>query len=149
MSKSKFRKWYFIFIVLAWVGLLTPISIWIGINFNKYIVQTSGLTVTTGGALAVLFVVLLIKFGVKRFGKVFWMTLLLMIVLCLESIITDALPLTFFTWLGTMIYTILEKPAHFFKGKLTVYVNEEIREEARTNAKQTKKTETSIKSGRC
>jgi hypothetical protein len=147
MNKSKFIKWYLMFITLAWIGLLTPISVWIGINFDKYIIQTSGLTVTTGGILAVLFIVLLLKFGLKRFGKVFWMTMLLVIVMCLESIIVDALPLTFFTWLGVLIYTILEKPAHYFKNKLTVYTNEEVRVNARVN---TTKQETSIKrSGRC
>lgn len=138
MSKKKFKKWYYLFLGLAWIGLLTPISIWIGINFDKYIVQKSGFSVTTGGALAVLFVVLLLKYGIKKFGKVFWMTLLLMIVCCLDTIISDALPLTFFTWLGAILFSVFEMPKNYFKRKLNVYVDEEIREDARTTTRETK-----------
>lgn len=138
MNKKKFRRWYRFFLGLAWIGLLTPIGIWIGINFDKYIVQKSGFSVTTGGALAVLFVVLLLKYGIKKFGKVFWMTLLLAIVYCLDTIISDALPLTFFTWLGAILFSVFEMPKNYFKRKLNVYVDEEIREDARTTTREIK-----------
>lgn len=146
MSKKKFRKWYFLFLGLAWIGLLAPLSIWVGINFEKYIVQKSGFSVTTGGILAVLFVVLLLKYGIKKFGKVFWMTMLLMIVYCLNTIIVDALPLTFFTWLGALLYSVFEVPKNYFKNKLNVYVDEEIRTEARNTT--TENTETKAKAER-
>ena len=149
MSKKKFRKWYVLFLILAWAGLLTPIGIWIGLNFDKYIMQKSGFSVTTGGALAVLFIVLLLKYGIKKFGKVFWMTLLLMIVLCLDTIIADALPLTFFTWLGAILYSFFEIPKNHFKSKLNVYINEEIRVEARKSAEETPtKVERAHRNGR-
>lgn len=136
MSKKKFKKWYVFFLVLAWVGLLTPISVWVGINFDKYVMNKSGFSVTTGGALAVLFIVLLLKYGIKKFGKVFWMTLLLMIIYCLDTIIADALPLTFFTWIGALLFSLFEMPKNYFKHKLNVYVDEEIREDARKSTKE-------------
>jgi hypothetical protein len=136
MSKKKFKKWYLFFLVLAWVGLLTPISVWVGINFDKYVMNKSGFSVTTGGALAVLFIVLLLKYGIKKFGKVFWMTLLLMIIYCLDTIIADALPLTFFTWIGALLFSLFEMPKNYFKHKLNVYVDEEIREDARKSTKE-------------
>ena len=145
MSKKNIRFWFVIFTILSWIGMLTPIGIWVGINFNKYIVQKSGLSVTTGGILAVLFIVLLLKYGIKKFGKIFWMTMLLVIVYCLDTVIVDALPLTFFTWLGTVIFSVLEMPAKYFKNKLDVYVNEEIRVIAR-NTTSNVPTKTS---GRC
>ena len=146
MSKKKFRAWYVIFAVLSWISLLTPISIWIGINLDKYIVNKNGLTVSTGGILAVLFVVLLLKYGIKKFGKVFWMTMLLVIVYCLNTIIVDAFPLTFFTWLGAVLYSVFEIPMKYFKNKMTVYVDEEIRTVARQSAVV---EEPKRKSGRC
>lgn len=145
MSKKKFKKWYILFLILAWIGLIAPISIWVGINFDKYVVQKSGFSVTTGGALAVLCVVLLLKYGIKKFGKVFWMTMLLMIVYCLDTIIVDALPLTFFTWLGALIYSIFEIPMKHFKNKLNIYVDEEIRVTAR---KTTEGTTSQVKAER-
>ena len=150
MSKKKFRKWYWIFNILAWISLLTPLAVWIGINFDKYVVQKSGFSVTIGGVLAVLSVVLLLKYGIKKFGKVFWMSILLVIVYCLDTIITDALPIVFFTWLGVLLFSILEKPAKYFKDKLDVYVNEEIRVEARnTTTTQTTSNRTTNINGRC
>lgn len=143
MSKGKLKFWWLIFTLVAWVAMLTPISVWIGINFEKYVVQKSGFSVTTGGILAVLFIVLLLKYGIKKFGKIFWMTLLLVIVYCLDTIIIDALPLTFFTWIGTCLFTVFEIPAKYFKNKLDVYTNEEIRVIARTT------TETTKTNGRC
>jgi peptidoglycan/LPS O-acetylase OafA/YrhL len=140
MSKSKFRKYYIIFAIIAWIALLTPISIWVGINFDDYVVQKSGFSVTTGGILAVLYIVLLLKYGLKRFGKVFWVTLLLVIVYCLDTIIVDALPLTFCAWLGTIAYSIFECPMKYFKGKLNVFVNEEVRVTARKQAENTEET---------
>lgn len=134
MNKKSFKSWYIIFSVLAWIGLLAPLGFWIGVNFDKYVVQKSGFSVTTGGILAVLFVVLLLKYGIKRFGKVFWMSLLLAIVYCLDTIIVDMLPITFFAWLGALIFSIFELPAKHFKKKLDVYVNEEIRVVARNTA---------------
>jgi TRAP-type uncharacterized transport system fused permease subunit len=137
MSKKKFRLWYWIFNILAWIGLLTPLSIWIGLNFDKYVVQKSGFSVTTGGILAVLFIVLLLKYGIKRFGKWFWMSMLLAIVYCLDTVIHDALPLTFFAWLGVLLFTILGQPAKYFKHKLNVYVDEEVRTTARSATQTT------------
>lgn len=145
MNKKSLRTWYWIFAILSWIALLTPIGIWIGINFDKYIVQKSGMSVTVGGVLAVLFVVLLIKYGIKKFGKVFWMSLLLVIVYCLDTIIADMLPITFFTWLGALLFSILDLPTKYFKKKLEVYTNEEVRVVARTTA-ETTQTQTN---GRC
>lgn len=145
MSKKSLRTWYVIFLILSWIALLTPISVWIGINFDKYVVQKSGVSVTIGGILAVLFVVLLLKYGIKKFGKVFWMSLLLVIVYCLDTIIADMLPLTFFTWLGALMYSLLDLPAKYFKRKLEVYTNEEVRVVARNTAT----TEITNTNGRC
>lgn len=145
MSKKSLRTWYLMFAILSWIALLTPISIWIGINFDKYIVQKSGVSVTVGGVLAVLFVVLLIKYGIKKFGKVFWMSMLLVIVYCLDTIIVDMLPITFFTWLGALMFSILDLPTKYFKKKLEVYTNEEVRVIARTTTETTQTTT----SGRC
>jgi hypothetical protein len=150
MSKKKFKKWYLIFLILSWIALITPLAVWIGINFDKYVVQKSGFSVTIGGVLAVLSVVLLLKYGIKKFGKVFWMSILLAIVYCLDTIITDALPIVFFTWLGVLLFSIIEKPAKYFKNKLDVYVDEEIRVEARnTTTTKTTNTRTTNRSGRC
>jgi hypothetical protein len=153
MNKKKFRKWYWIFSILSWISLLTPLAVWIGINFDKYVVQKSGFSVTVGGVLAVLSVVLLLKYGIKKFGKVFWMSILLVIIYCLDTIIVDALPITFFTWLGTLLFSILEKPAQYFKEKYNVYVNEEIRVDARNSATTTTSSTTEKRlinvNGRC
>lgn len=148
MSKKKYTKWYVIFLILAWIGLITPISVWIGINFENYVVNKNGFSVTTGGILAVLFVVLLLKYGIKKFGKVFWMTMLLGIVYLLDTIIVDALPLTFFAWLGALLYSLFEIPAKHFKNKLNVYVNEEIRVEARNTTQDVVVAPKQRKSGR-
>lgn len=145
MSKKSLRTWYWLFAILSWIALLTPISIWIGINFEKYVVQKSGVSVTVGGILAVLFVVLLLKYGIKKFGKVFWMSMLLVIVYCLNTIIADMLPLTFFTWLGALMHSVLDIPAKYFKRKLEVYTNEEVRVVARN----TTTTEVTNTNGRC
>lgn len=131
MTKKKTRKWYFFFLIISWVVLFMPIGIWIGINFNDYIIQKSGITVSIGGVIAGLLVFLLIKYGVGKFHKIVWMSALLLSVFCLDTIIADALPITFFAWLGVLLFSILEIPTKHFKNKLAVYSDEATRTTAR------------------
>lgn len=146
MSKKKFKQGYYAFLTVAWVGMFAPITVWICMNLDKYFVHKSGMTVGMGGILAALFVVLLLKYGIKRFGPVFWMGLLFAISYCLESIITDIVPLSLCAFIGSLIFAVFSLPAKHFKKKLDTYTDEEIRQVVRTQPK----TEVTYKgNGRC
>lgn len=141
MKKKKIRFWYWSFKVLAYIGLFSPLLILIIMNWNKYFVSNkAGLSVGTGGVMAILIGVLLVKVGFKKFNKVFWSTAFLLCVYCLNSVIQDALPITFTFWLGTLIFFIFEMPMNHFKKLLNIYVDEETRVVARdeTNKKSQK-----------
>lgn len=144
MSKKKYRKFYFLFLILSWICLFTPILIVIIINWDRYFIQKSGWSVGMGGVLAVLLVVLLLKYGSKKFNRIFWSTAFLIVVICLNSIIQDALILSFTFWLGTLLFTILEIPTNYFKKRYDIYNEAITREEAKEEYRQQKEVDTDI-----
>lgn len=132
MKKKKFKFWYWFYKTLSYIGLFTPLLVLVIMNFDKYFAQNkAGLSVGTGGILAILLGVLLVNVGFKKFNKVFWSTAFLVCVYCLNSVIQDALSITFTFWLGTIIYWLFEMPTNHYKKLLDIYVNEEIRVIAR------------------
>lgn len=127
MSKKKIKFLKNLFTLIAYVLLFLPLLIWVLLNIDKYFVQTNGITVGLGAVMAILFAVLLLKYGFKKFNKVFWISFLLAIVFCLSSIVEDLLPITFFTWTGVVLFAIFEIPMNYYKKKYDTFEDEEIR----------------------
>lgn len=117
-------------------------------NWDKYFIQKSGWSVGMGGVYAVLLVVLLLKYGSKKFNRVFWTTSMLVVVYCLNSIIQDMLLLTFVFWVGTIAFTILEIPTNYFKKRYNIYNEAMIREQAKEEYRQEKEQEDTDIEGR-
>lgn len=148
MSKKKIRILYFSFEIISWVCLFTPLLVVIIMNWDKYFVQKSGWSVAMGGVYAILLIVLLLKFGSKKFNKIFWITSLLIVVYCLNSIIQDMLLLTFVSWIGGVAYWILEFPKNYFKKRYDTYIDEVRREQARQEVRTQYREETEEIEGR-
>ena len=124
MSKKKLKVLKYLFIALSYIGLFLPLIIIFGINWDKYIVQKEGLSVTFGGMTFCIMIILALRFGVKKINGVFWSTMMLIVVYSLNSIIQDLLPLTFCFWIGTIVYKLLEIPANYYKKRLQTVLDE-------------------------
>lgn len=147
MSKKKLVFLKFLFITLSYAGLFLPLIIMFGMNWDKYIVQKEGLSVSFGGMTFCLMLILAMKFGFKKFNELFWSTLLLITIYSLNSIIQDALPLTFCFWLGTVIYKIFEIPMNYYKKRCATIIEETDRTYTRERVK--KEIQNQEESGRC
>lgn len=131
--------------VLAWILLFSPLSGVVIKNWNKYfLTNKAGFSVATGGVLAILLVVLLLKYGAKKFGKLFWATALLVCVWSLNSIIQDALVLTLAFWIGACCYSICEFPRNYYKKRLDAWNEEVVKTYAREETKQKITTDVNV-----
>lgn len=145
--KIIFLKYLFMF--LSYLGLFLPLIIMFGINWNNYIVQKEGLSVTFGGMIFCIMIILALKFGFKKFNGLFWSTLMLIVVYSMNSIIQDLLPLTFCFWIGTIIYKVLEIPANYYTKRCKTILEETDRTYTReTIKKEIRKKEEIEESGR-
>lgn len=147
LTKRKINTLYFTFLGIAVFGLFLPLLILIIKNWNIYFYQKEGLSVAFGGVVALTGIVLLMKFGFKKFNSIFWATLLLVSVYCFNSIITDTLPIVFMIWIGVVWFTIWSIPMKHYKELKDAYKNEEVRTISR---EVTKEKVSKLKSnGRC
>ena len=144
MNKKRIKFLRDLFAIISYALLFLPITVWILLNVDKYFVHKSGMTVGMGGIMAILFIVLLLKYGFKKFNKVFWVSFLLATVFCLNTIIVDLLPITFFAWVGVVLFAIFEIPMNYYKRKYETYSEEEIRVHVRNEYSDTYKG-----NGRC
>lgn len=144
MNKKRIKFLRDLFAIISYALLFLPITVWILLNVDKYFVHKSGMTVGLGGIMAILFIVLLLKCGFKKFNKAFWVSFLLAIVFCLNTIIVDLLPITFFAWVGVILFAIFEIPMNYYKRKYETYSEEEIRVHVRNEYSDTYKG-----NGRC
>lgn len=133
MSKKKIKSLKNLFSFIAYVLLFLPLGIWVALNADKYFVHKSGMSVGMGAIMAVLFIILLLKYGFKKFNKVFWISFLLAIVACLNTIVEDLLPITFFAWIGVILFSIFEIPINYYRKKYNTYEDEETRTYVRNN----------------
>ncbi len=146
MSKNKIVRLRNFFGFISYFGLFAPISILLVLNFDIYFKENkAGLSVATGGILLFLMVVLLMKFGFKKFNKLFWMTFLLIIVMCLETILQDSTIIVFCAWIGCVWFTIFEMPLKYYQKHLDSWNDESTRENARVTSRNNNQT----RNGRC
>ena len=150
MSNKKLKLFKNLFTALAYIGLFTPITIVLIKNFDIYITENkSAFSVGIGGVLAILSIVLLAKYGFKRLNKVFWSTMLWVIVICLETILKDAVVIVTAVEIGVVAFVIFEMPMNYFKKRCEVRRNEVdriianneyIEQQNKTKEKQEKRT---------
>ena len=125
MSNKKLKLFKNLFTSLAYIGLFTPITIVLIKNFDIYITENkSAFSVGIGGVLSVLSIVLLAKYGFKRLNKVFWSSILWVIVICLETILKDAVVIVTAVEIGVVAFVIFEVPMNYFKKRCEVRNNE-------------------------
>lgn len=125
MSNKKLKVLKNLFTALAYIGLFTPITVVFVKNFNIYFTENkSAFSVGIGGILAVLAIILLAKYGFKRLNKVFWSTLLWIIVICMETILKDAVVIVTAIEIGVVAFVIFEQPMIYFKKRCEVRRNE-------------------------
>lgn len=137
MSKKRIKFLRDLFSIISYTLLFLPIVVWVLLNVDKYFVHKSGMTVGMGGIMAILFIILLLKYGFKKFSKVFWVSFLLAIVFCLNTIVVDLLPITFFAWIGVILFAIFEIPMNYYKRRYETYSEEEIRVHVRNEHSNT------------
>lgn len=126
MSKKKLLWFWLSFEIAYWSVLFLPLLIIVLVKWDTYFAQKSGFTVGLGGVIAILLLVILFKFGTKKFDKVIWATALLVIVYCFQSIINDTLILVFGFWLGAVLNKIVSFPRDYFKKKYMTYATVEL-----------------------
>jgi hypothetical protein len=132
MRKGKLRLLYALFTTLAYGGLFAPITTLLIMNRDVYFIKNeSSLSVSLGGILVLLTIVLLMKYGVKKIKPIFWAGILFVITYCLDSIIKDLVSITFFVLIGVSIFTIFQMPMNHFKRLLNSYTDEQVRTYAR------------------
>lgn len=128
MSSKKLNLLRRLFTCLAYIGLFTPIVVVLIKNFDIYFTENkSAFSVGIGGVLLGLGIVLLLKYGFKTINKVFWSTLFLIIVVCLETILKDAVIIAFAVEIGVVAFVIFEMPMNYFKERCKVRRNEKDR----------------------
>jgi len=130
-TKKKYRKFKWLFYSFAWIALFTPLLTLIIVNHKEYLTMKSGWSLSFGGVLVVLYVVLLLKVGIPKIHKVAWVGMLLVIVVALDKVLDNIQVLTLMAFIGTCGYSIFEIPAKYFAKRLDTYVNEEDRMIAR------------------
>ena len=137
MSRRKLRILFAIFASIAYVGLFAPISYLLFRNWDVYFTKNEGaLSVGLGGVLVLLTIVLLLKYGFKKFKPIFWSSILFVSVFCLQSIIVDLVAITFFVLIGVAWFTIFEIPMKHYKKLLSSYTDESVRTFARETTKE-------------
>jgi hypothetical protein len=106
-------------------------------NWDIYFAKNeSAFNVSLGGILVLLTIVLLMKYGVKKFKPIFWFGMLFVITFCLQTIITDLVAITFFVLIGVTWFTIFEMPMKHYKKLLYAYTDESVRTFARETTKE-------------
>lgn len=137
MSKKKIRFLYYLFAMIMYVGLFAPLLFWVIKNFDIYFVTNkSGLSVGLGGVISGIAIALLMKKGFKSFNAIFWATLFLIIVYCLNSVIKDLLPITLCAWIGSLWKEIFALPTKYYRHLLLTYSEEENRTYARERTRR-------------
>lgn len=137
MSKWKLTLLYNLFLIIAYGGLFAPITYLLIANWDIYFAKNeSAFNVSLGGILVLLAIVLLMKYGVKKFKPIFWSGLLFVITFCLDSIIKDLVAITFFVLIGVAWFTIFQMPLKHYKKLLGAYTDETVRTHARETVKE-------------
>lgn len=125
MSNKKLNLLRRLFTCLAYIGLFTPIVVVLIKNFDIYFTENkSAFSVGIGGILLCLGIVLLLKFGFKKVSKVFWSTLFWVIIICLETILKDAVVIATAIEIGVVSFVIFEMPMNYFKKRCEIRRNE-------------------------
>ena len=125
MSNKKLKLLKYLFTTLAYIGLFSPITIVLIKNFDVYFTENkSAFSVGMGGVLAILSIVLLAKYGFKRLNKVFWSTILWVMVICLETILKDAVVIVTAVDIGVVAFVVFEIPMNYFKKRCEIRNNE-------------------------
>lgn len=122
----------YVFYAISYICLFTPMLVLCIVNKDTYFVKNkSGWSVAFGGALSVLFAILLAKVGFKKINKALTASMFLVIIWCFESIINDLLAVAFCYWLGIVLFTVFELPAKHYANNLKIYNAEYIKDTAR------------------
>lgn len=125
MNNKKLTLLKNLFTILAYVSLFTPIIVVLINNFDVYFTENkSAFSVGVGGILAILSIVLLAKYGFKRINKVFWSTILWIIVVCTETILKDAVVIATAVEIGVVLFVIFEIPMNYFNKRCEIRRNE-------------------------
>lgn len=128
MSNKKLSLLRWLFTFAAYIGLFTPIVVILIKNFDIYFTENkSAFSVGIGGILLGLGIILLLKYGFKTINKLFWSTLFLIIVVCLDTILQDAVVIATAIEIGVVAFVIFEMPMNYFKKRCEVRRNEKDR----------------------
>ena len=153
MTTKKLNLLKCLFTVAAYIGLFLPIVIVLIKNFDIYFTENkSAFSVGVGGVLLGLGIVLLLKYGFKKVNKVFWSTLFWVIIICLETILKDAVVIATAVEIGVVLFVIFEIPMNYFKKRCEVRRNEKDRMIANNEYEtflQEKNNEEKTKRSRC
>jgi predicted membrane channel-forming protein YqfA (hemolysin III family) len=106
-SLKRYRIWQYILMVLAYIGLITPMICLIIKNRSTYFTTKS--TISINVALIVVLIVVLTKNRTKNFGGVFWLGIGCVLSYLLKSIISDLTLIMTLAFIGSVIYTIFHK----------------------------------------
>ena len=157
MYKKKLIKRLLIFYSIAYTCLFTPLLVLCIVNHKEYFVMNKqGLSVAFGGILLLIYVVLLAKVGFTKLHQAVRASMMLVIMVCLQSIINDLVIITLCYWVGVVAFSIFQVPAHRAWEDLKIYRSERVRLEARTDMAETRKAKKAklietemVESGRC
>lgn len=128
MSNKKVSLLRWLFTLTAYIGLFTPIVVVLIKNFDIYFTENkSAFSVGIGGILLFLGIVLLLKYGFKTINKLFWSTLFLIVIVCLDTILQDAVVIATAIEIGVVAFVIFEIPMNYFKKRCEVRRNEKDR----------------------
>lgn len=130
------------FYAVAYTCLFLPILILCLVNRERYFVMNKGgLSIAFGGILLIIYVVLLAKVGFTKLHQVVRASMMLVIVLCLQTIVNDLVYITLCYWVGVVTFSIFQLPAHRYWEDLKIYRAESVRLEARVDMGKKRKEE--------
>lgn len=132
MSKKRLRIWKYFFLVLSYILLFLPIFIICIVYHKEFFTQNvGGITVGLGGALACVYIVVLIKIGFQKINPIISTAILVVVMYCLQTILNRGFILSIGLFAGVTAFEITQMPYKHFAKLTEVYVSEEVREYVR------------------
>lgn len=132
MSKKKLRFLKYLFLVLSYILLFLPLFIICLIYKDEFFTKNvGGFTVGLGGALFVVYVIVLIKIGFQKINPIISTAILVVVMYCLQTILNRGFILSVGLFAGVVCFEILQLPYKHFAKLTEAYVTEEVREDVR------------------
>ena len=128
MSKRKLRTLKYSFLILSYLLLFAPLFVICIIYREEFFTKNvGGFTVGLGGALAVVYIMVLIKIGFNKISPVISTGILVIVMYCLQTILSKGFILSIGLFAGVTLYEIVQMPYKHFAKLTEAYVTEEIK----------------------